>query len=94
MQYFPADELTTGEIPETTAQLFLPSHMFIFSSPEFGGWSNEKSRNPLYTIIYTMFSHMGTMFTCALSYNHYGRMMMMNVNIEKGTSIYICGGEV
>ena len=41
-EYFSADELTAGKIPEmeNTQQLdsFLFSH--IFCSPEFGGWSN------------------------------------------------------
>ena len=44
MQYFSADKLTTGEIPEmeNTRQphSILASHILIFSSPEFGGWSN------------------------------------------------------
>ena len=46
MQYFSADELTAGDIPEmkNTEQppiLFSFTHVY-FSSPEFGGWSNEQ----------------------------------------------------
>ena len=56
MQYFSADELTTG-VKNTQRP-----HMIILYSPEFGGWSNEQLRHPLYTL----FSHVRTMFTCAL----------------------------
>ena len=50
VQYFSADEFTTGEIPEIKNMqqppifyyLFIALGMFIFSSPEYGGWSNEQ----------------------------------------------------
>ena len=61
MHYFSADELTTGvKKHATTAQIYC-SFAHVYSSPEFGGWSNEQLRHPLYTIIGTMFSHVSTM---------------------------------
>ena len=88
MQYFSADELTTGvKNTQQRPVLFRFAHIY-FSSPEFGGWRNEQLRHPLY--IHNNWNHVQSrahhVHMCAFnSYNHCGRKM----NSRKVTN-FVC----